>query len=58
MENVLPSTGCHDAASSITFAALIVVIHAQVMAHLMGHHSGEIRQVVVAELWKHTQFTQ
>ena len=48
---MLPSTGSHDAAfPSIAGAAPRVVIHAQVMAHLMGHHSGGKIQVVVAEL--------
>lgn len=46
----LPSVGCHDAAFSITFAARVVVTHAQVMAHLVGHHSGGISQSIVAEL--------
>lgn len=46
----LPSLGCHDAAFSITVAARVVVTHAQVMAHLVGHHSGDISQSVVAKL--------
>lgn len=50
MEDVLPNRGCHDAAFSITVAAAIVVIHTQVMPHLMRHNSGDIRQAVVTEL--------
>lgn len=46
----LPSVGCHDAALSITVAARVVVTHAQVMAHLVGHHSGDIGQSIVTEL--------
>lgn len=48
----LPGVRRHDAASSATLAARVVVIHAQVVAHLMGHHSGGANQVVVGELQK------
>lgn len=40
----------HDAASSSTIAAHVVVIHPQVVPHLVGHHSGGTNQVVVGEL--------
>lgn len=49
MEDVLRCSACHDAAS-ITAAAVIIMIHAQVMAHLMSHHSGVIWKGVVTEL--------
>lgn len=38
----------HDVASSV--ATTIIVIHAQVMAHLMSQHGGEIRKTVIVEL--------
>ncbi len=50
VEDALPRSGCHDAASSITCATRIVMIHAQVVAHLVSHHSGGVFQVVAAEL--------
>lgn len=42
----------HDAVFSATLAARVVVIHAQVVAYLVGHHRGGGNQVVVGELQK------
>lgn len=57
MEDSLRCSASHDAASTtITAAAIIVMIHSQVMAHLMGHHSGVIWQGVVTELRKQNQY--
>lgn len=48
----LPGGSRHDAVSSVALAARVVVIHAQVVAHLMGHHGGGLNQRVVGELRK------
>lgn len=58
MERVLRGSAVHDARPSITGAARVIMIHAQVVAHLMGHHCGVIRQGVVTELLKQKQPTQ
>lgn len=50
----LPSTAVHDEASLLRFATAIIMIHPQVMAHLMSQHRGETRKVFTAKLWKHS----
>lgn len=49
----LPSTAVHDVGSFLRFATVIIMIHPQVMAHLMSQHSGETRKVFTAKLRKH-----
>lgn len=48
--NVLPSTTRHDAAAVTTLAANAVVIHSQVMSHLMCHNGGDKRHIVGIKL--------
>lgn len=53
---LLRGAGVHDAAASVTAAAVVVVVHAEVVSHLVSHHRGDVRQRrVVAELWKHAR---
>lgn len=47
----------HDVASFLRFAAAVIMIHAQVMAHLMSHDSGEIRKPFVTKLWKQSAWS-
>lgn len=58
MEYVSPSAGGHDAVVSGTFAASVVVIHAQVMPHLVRHNSGDKGHIVSIKLYKDTMNIQ
>lgn len=46
----LPCTWCHNTVSPTAVTVITIMIHTQVMTHLMSHHSGERCQALAFEL--------